>query len=100
MAKYEFVKPTRADAEYIAVNLKPDNYRELFCAIGPNALDDILDGLKHSDEIGCLHIDGTPAAVYGVRKASIMSDEGRVWLLMTKETENHKVFSEGRLKRL
>lgn len=92
MAKYEFVKPTMADAEYIATNLKPDNYSELFCAIGPNALDDILDGLKHSDEIGCLHINGTPAAVYGVRKASIMSDEGRVWLLMTKETENHKVF--------
>ncbi len=92
MAKYEFVKPSRVDAEYIAANLKPDNYNELFCAIGPNALDDILDGLKHSDEIGCLHIDGTPAAVYGVRKASIMSDEGRVWLLMTMETEKHKVF--------
>ena len=35
MAKYEFVKPTRADAEYIAANLKLDNYSELFCAIGP-----------------------------------------------------------------
>lgn len=64
MAKYEFVKPTRADAEYIATNLKPDNYSELFCAIGPNALDDILDGLKHSDEIGCLHINGVPRCIW------------------------------------
>lgn len=92
MTKYEFAIPTRADAVYIAANLKDNNRKELFCAIGDNALDDILDGLKHSDEIGCLYIDGVPAAVYGVRKASIMSDEGRVWLLMTKETENHKVF--------
>ncbi len=92
MAKYEFAIPTRADAVYIAANLKDNNRKELFCAIGNNALDDILGGIEHSVEVGCLRIDGVPAAVYGVRKPSIMSDDVRVWLLMTREMDNHRVF--------
>lgn len=89
---YEFVKPTSADAEYIARHLRADNLREIVCAIGDHALEDILRGLQSSSDVGCLRIDGRPAAIYGIEKASVMSDYGVIWLLMTAETEQHKVF--------
>ena len=97
---YEFVKPTKADAEYIAANLRDDNRQEIICAVGDNALSDILHGLAGSDEVGCLRINGKAAAIYGVQKASVLSDDGLIWLLMTAETEQHKVFVGRHTKRV
>lgn len=89
---YVFAKPTEADAMYVASNLKHDNQLEILACMGDNALSDILQSLKTSDDIGCLYINNLPAAIYGVKKKSVLSDEGLGWLLMTSEVENHKVF--------
>lgn len=96
---YEFAKPTPADAEYIAAHLRADNRQEVRGAIGDNALDDILRGLASSGVVGCLRIDGKAAAIYGVQQTSVLSDEGLIWLLMTAETERHKVFVGRHTKR-
>ena len=92
MAKYVFAKPTRGDAEYVACNLKNDNQLELLALIGDNALKEIIESLEHSEDIGCLYIDGLPAAVYGVRRINPLSDSGIAWLLMTEEVNKHKIF--------
>lgn len=92
MAKYEFTYPTKADAEYVAANLKSSNRQEVLCAIGNHALEDITEGIAASRHVGCLKIDGRAAAVFGVVPDSVMSDAGVVWLLLTRETEEHKVF--------
>lgn len=89
---YIFAKPTEADAMYVASNLKHDNQLEILAAIGDNALADIVQSLKTSDDIGCLYINGLPAAIYGVKRKSVLSDEGLAWLLMTAEVDKHKVF--------
>lgn len=89
---YVFAKPTEADAMYVASNLKHDNQLELLASIGDNALSDIMQSLKTSDDIGCLYINGLPAAIYGVKRKSVLSDEGLAWLLMTGEIDKHKVF--------
>ncbi len=96
---YEFVKPTRSDAEYIANNLRADNRQEIMCGIGDNALSDIMRGLVSSEVVGCLRIDGKAAAIYGVKRTSVMSDDGLIWLLMTVEAERHKVFVGRHTKR-
>ena len=89
---YIFAKPTEADAMYVASNLKHDNQLEILAAIGDNALADIVQSLKTSDDIGCLYINHLPAAIYGVKRKSTLSDEGLAWLLMTAEVDKHKVF--------
>lgn len=89
---YIFAKPTEADAMYVASNLKRDNQLEILAGIGDNALSDIVQSIKTSDDIGCLYINGLPAAIYGVKRRSVLSDEGLAWLLMTSEIDNHKVF--------
>lgn len=89
---YIFDKPTEADAMYVASNLKEDNQLEILACMGDNALADILQSLKTSDDIGCLYINHLPAAIYGVKRKSPLSSEGLGWLLMTSEVERHKVF--------
>lgn len=89
---YIFAKPTEADAMYVASNLKHDNQLELLASIGDNALSDILQSLKTSNDIGCCYINGLPAAIYGVKRKSVLSNEGLAWLLMTAEIDKHKVF--------
>lgn len=89
---YIFDKPTEADAMYVASNLKHDNQLEILASIGDNALKDIIQSIKTSDDIGCLYINHLPAAIYGVKRKSMLSDEGLAWLLMTAEVDKHKVF--------
>lgn len=90
---YIFDKPKEADAMYVASNLKNDNQLEILACMGDNALSDILQSLKTSDDIGCCYINGLPAAIYGVKRKSPLSDDGLAWLLMTSEVEHHKVFA-------
>ena len=87
----EYKKPTWEDALYIIEHMKKSNKQELLYAVGNHALDDMERAFKYSDEIGCFYIDGKPAAIFGVRKASVMSDYGLIWLLMTEETQKHRV---------
>lgn len=90
--KYEYVRPTLDDAKYVADNIKSSNKAEIIAIISDHVLSDIIRSMKYSDDVGCLRINGKAAAIYGVHKASVMSDYGLVWLLMTRETEQHKVF--------
>lgn len=89
---YIFDKPTEADAMYVASNLKEDNQLEILACMGDNALADILQSLKTSDDIGCLYINHLPAAIYGVKRRSPLSNEGLAWLLMTSEVDKHKCY--------
>lgn len=87
---YEFTKPTKEDALYIAENLKQNNQQEVIAAIGNNAANDILRSLDASDIAGCFKHNGTPLAIYGVIPDSIMGDTGIVWLLFSDEAMQHR----------
>lgn len=87
---YEFTKPTKDDALYIAENLKKNNRQEVIAAIGNNAVSDILRSLDASDIAGCFKHNGTPLTIYGVIPDSIMGDTGIVWLLFSEQAMAHR----------
>lgn len=87
----EYKKPTWEDAMYILEHIKKSNKQELLCAVGNHGVDDMERAFKYSDEIGCLYINTEPAAIFGIRKASVMSDYGLIWLIMTEQTQQHRV---------
>lgn len=92
MAKYTFGRPTAADIEYVAGNLRMDNRQELaaLCGAG-HELDVLKRSVKYSELVGCFYIDGVPAAIYGVRSPAVICGVKCVWLLMTDETKKHRL---------
>lgn len=87
---YEFTKPTKKDAAYIAENLKQNNRQEVLAAIGSNALTDILRSMEASDMLGCFKHNGVPLAIYGVIPDSVMGGTGIAWLLFSAEAMQHR----------
>lgn len=90
--KYVFAKPTAADVEYVAKNLRPDNKQELTAFYGAeHELEVLQDSVKYSEAVGCFYINDTPVAIYGIRRPAAICSVQRVWLLMTNETLKHKL---------
>ena len=90
--KYEYRKPTRQDAEYIAAHIKKDNQIEMQALMGGHVLEELIASMEGSDYCGCCYVDGKPIAMYGLTKQRIFDASRTVWLLMTDETDKHKVF--------
>lgn len=90
--QYKFRKPTKEDARYIAEHIKKDNLMEMQALIGGHVLDELLASIDGSDYSGCCCVDGRPIALYGLTRQRIFDASRVVWLLMTAEAEQYKVF--------
>lgn len=92
MKKYTFGYPSAAAIEYVAAHLRQDNRQELTALYGGGReLDVLRSSVRYSDAVGCFYIDGTPAAIYGVRSPGVICSVKCVWLLMTSETLKHRL---------
>lgn len=89
--RVEYCMPTKADAEYVAEHIRPDNKTEIIASIGDNALDDILRGIKLSIDVGCYKVNGKPVCIFGVLKKSVLDDGGLIWLYFTDDIDKHKL---------
>lgn len=90
--KYEFRRPEKEDAVYIAEHIKKDNLMEMQALLGGHVLDELLGSITGSEYSGCCVVDGKPMAIYGITRQRIFDASRTVWLLMACEAEQHKVF--------
>jgi len=95
----EYCKPTLQDAVYLAEHLNAADKREMTAGYGKHILRNIIDGMKHSDEIGCCRFDGVPVAIYGIEKASPIADYGLVWLFLGEIPDKDKYYAALQTKR-
>lgn len=80
----EYCRPTKEDAEYLAANLNEANHREMLAGYGENILQDLLNGMKRSDFVGCCRMNGKAVAIYGIRRPAVIASYGLVWLFMAE----------------
>lgn len=90
--KIEYVLPTDEYAEYIADNLKGNDYIEVVGLVGRDVRREIKESIKASEWSRVCLIDGEPAVVFGVMNTNIFNQEGVVWMLTTSLTQKHKIF--------
>ena len=95
----EYCKPTIQDAIYLAEHLNAANKREMTATCGKHILRDLLDGMKHSEKIGCCKFDGVPVAIYGVRRFSPLADYGLVWLFLGDIKKEDRYYAALQTKR-
>ena len=95
----EYCKPTLQDALYLAEHLNAADKREMNAGYGKHILRNMIDGMKHSDEIGCCKFDGVPVAIYGIEKPSPIADYGLVWLFLGKISEEDRYYAAVQTKR-
>lgn len=74
------------DALYIADNLRPADAKEIEAMVGSDDYkESLIEGFYYSVQPMTLHVDGKPAAMFGVVPAQ--EGEGCVWLLGTPAIE-------------
>lgn len=95
----EYCKPTLEDAKYLAEHLNSADKRETIAGIGNHILNDILSGMKYSEEIGCCRFDGVPIAIYGIRKPSPIADYGLAWLFLGEIKDEDRYYVAKQTKR-
>lgn len=99
--RYEFVQATAEHCKYIAEHLKGDNRREMMARTGADFLGELLASLKESEECSACLVDGRAMAVFGVeRRIDVLDSIRCVWLIMSAEAEQHKVFIGKQTKRV
>ena len=95
----EYCKPTIEDAIYLAEHLNAANKREMTAGFGEHILDNLLEGMKHSELTGCCRFDGKAVAIYGVRKPSPIADYGLVWLFLGEIKPEDRYYAALQTKR-
>lgn len=93
MADYVYTVPTPEDMKELAANLRDEDRREIIGAIGGNIEKACLRSLKLSE---CAYIckrDGVPMAAFGVVRDNPFENVGQIWMLATKETAKHKIYT-------
>lgn len=95
----EYCKPTMQDAIYLAEHLNKADKREMNAGYGKHILRNILDGMQNSAEVGCCKFDGSPIAIYGIRRFSPIADYGLVWLFLGDIKEEDRYYVALQTKR-
>lgn len=95
----EICYPSQEDAEYVVNHLNKNEQFEIYCLVGSNMLEDLLEGIKQSEVVGCAKENGVPIAIYGLRKPAVISDRYLVWAYFTDDIYKHRVIYGRHMKR-
>lgn len=77
------------DAEYVAERLREADRVEVYEATRRSPEDALTSSIKRSDRTATIRFDGSPMAIFGVGKPTILSDVGVPWMLGTDELPKH-----------
>ena len=86
MADFTFSTPTEDDMREIARKMRREDRLEIVGLLGDNIEAACLHSLRMSNAAYICKCDGVPLAAFGVA-------DGVIWMLATKETAKHKVYT-------
>lgn len=90
-AKYELREATVQDAYNLAPLLRQVDIDEIDAVTGGEPLEALLESIEHSHVCRVGLVDGEYACIYGVRRQSLLSDDGLIWMLGTDILSKHWV---------
>lgn len=93
MAKFTYTTPTAEDMREIARMMRPEDRREIVGLIGPNIETEANYCVESSECAYVCKCDGVPLAAFGVVRQNPFENVGVIWMLATKETAKHKVYT-------
>ena len=93
MAKFTYTTPTKEDMREIARMMRPEDRREIVGLIGPNIETEAHYCMESSECAYVCKCDGVPLAAFGVVRKTPFENVGVIWMLATKETAKHKVYT-------
>lgn len=77
------VHSSHDDIKYVARNMREQDRIEIRFSSDSSPLDALMKGYRKSDSCWTVLIDGVPAVIFGVRRASICTNNAVVWMLAT-----------------
>ncbi len=81
MSQIEFVKPTVALAEELALDMRRADVEEIWASSHRTPKEALMEGLHQSDLSAVAVCDGVPLIMFGVVKRDLLSGTGIVWML-------------------
>lgn len=89
--KYEVRPATMEDAIFIGQNIRAVDRDEIFAASGLGPLYATTSSVKLSEVCKVGTADGVPVCIFGVRRLSLLSMYGMVWMLATDDLDKHAI---------
>jgi len=89
--KYEVRDAVRADADIIAPTMRQVDRDELAASSGVDPLRVLRMSIRASEVCRVGLADDIPACIFGVSKATIVSDTGSIWMLGTDILQYHSI---------
>lgn len=93
MAEYTYRRPTDEDCIQLAENLREEDRREIGGMTGYNFLQEIRLCVSSSAQCWCCLYGDQVLAAFGVIPTNPMERQGIVWMLASKYTKEHKLYT-------
>jgi len=93
VAEYEYRRPTAADIQWLADNLRPEDRKEIGGMTGYNFHEEIQYCVDNSECCWACCLGEKVLAAFGVICTNPMERQGIVWMLASTETAKHKIYT-------
>lgn len=91
----EFVPVEDWHVSWVGNFLRPHDYDEVIAAGSPNGVHSVREAVKVSHMSSTALVDGVPAAIFGLRKVSLIGNKAIPWMLGTRlATKDRRRFLE------
>jgi len=89
MSEVSFVPTSEDHVKHVGENARETERIEIYELSRTTVLKRLERSVKLSDRTATILIDGTPVAIFGVGKATSLSDTGVPWMITTDEAAKH-----------